>query len=68
MSRRDDTFNTLFCISTLFSGIAGTIAVGAGIGLISLLGIVGGIASSFWLKSVISKMPENGINKEKNNG
>lgn len=42
-------------LSSLFTGMIGTIAAGIGIGLISPLGIVGGVASAFWFKSVMGK-------------
>lgn len=40
-------------LSSLFTGMVGTVAAGVGIGLISPLGIVGGVASALWFKSII---------------
>lgn len=40
-------------VSKLFTGMIGPVAVGAGIGLFTPLGIVGGIASTGWLKSML---------------
>ncbi|MBQ6160922.1 MAG: helix-turn-helix transcriptional regulator [Oscillospiraceae bacterium] len=39
----------------LFTKMIGTVAADAGIGMISPLGIVGGVASAFWFKSVMEK-------------
>lgn len=40
----------------LFTKMIGTVAADAGIGMISPLGIVGGVASAFWFKSVMEKL------------
>lgn len=42
-------------LSSLFTGMVGTVAAGVGIGLISPLGIVGGVASALWFKSLMGK-------------
>lgn len=52
-------------LSSLFTGMVGTVAVGVGIGLTSSLGIVAGIASEFWFKSVMDmnkKVPDDKVN------
>ena len=42
-------------LSSLFTGMVGTVVAGVGIGLISPLGIVGGVASVLWFKSLMGK-------------
>lgn len=42
-------------LSSLFSGMVGKVAAGTGIQLIPPLGIVGGVASAVWLKSIFNK-------------
>lgn len=42
-------------LSSLFTGMVGTVVAGVGIGLISPLGIVGGVASALWFKSLMGK-------------
>lgn len=42
-------------LSSLFTGMVGTVAAGVGIGLVSPLGIVGGVASALWFKSLMGK-------------